>query len=179
MRASGPIIISMLRDQLQIAMGRHMYGVLGTYEQLSQFEEVDLAQAKDPLGIPFPPPTNVSQQLLARIGDQDLRKLVNDEAKRPQAIQYRLNRELNGLLRDLFDASHFVVLKHLELMYAYKLDFGALRTHASNQNHLLLLLPGERRGDHVVIFHEAETDFHKAIPVNLIPENHLWELANG
>ena len=179
MKASGPQIISMLREQLQQDIGRHMYGVLGSYECLARFETDDLAQARDAHGVLFPKPLNLNRELLSRIGDDDLRQLVKDEARRPQSVQDRLNRELNGFLRDAFSNSRFIILKQLEILFAYGLDFGVLRTHASDQYHMLLLLPGERRSDHLVIFHEAQSDFHREIPMNLVADNHLWELADG
>jgi len=80
---------------------------------------------------------------------------------------------------DLLQARPFVILKQLELLFAYELDLSVFRTRATNQSHILLLLPGERRGDHVVLFHEADARFHRTIPPNLIAENHLWELTDG
>ena len=172
-------ILTELRNRLPVSMGRHLYGVLGTYGQLDQFEQDHLAQAKDLQGRPFPPPTNVNRELLARIGDADLRQLVRDEARRPQAVHRRLGQELDRLLGQCLQDNHFVIAKQLELVFAYGLDFGVFRTRAANQNHILLLLPGERRGDHITLFHEAEQRFHRSIPTNLIADNHLWELQDG
>jgi len=179
MKISGPQVISELREKLQFEVGRHLYGVLGTYARLAKLEQAALSQALDPQGNHFPPPINVNRELLGRIGDEDLRRLVRDEARRPQAIQRRLGQELDSLVADLLQARHFVILKQLELLFAYELDLSVFRTRATNQSHILLLLPGERRGDHVVLFHEADARFHRTMPPNLIAENHLWELTDG
>ena len=178
MKITGPQVISELREKLQFSVGRHLYGLLGTYVQLAEFEQADLAQARDPHGNPFPSAINLNRELLARIGDDDLRQLVRDEARRPQAIQRRLGQELDSLLDDLLQKDHLLILKQLELTFAYSLDLSVFRTRATNQNHILLLLPGERRGEHIALFHEADPRFHRFLPGNLIADNHLWELKD-
>jgi len=178
MKITGPQAITELREKLQFEIGRHLYGVLGTYAQLALFEQADLSQARDPHGNPFPCPVNLNRALLARIGDDDLRRLVKDEGRRPQAVRRRLAQELDHLLSALLDSSHLLVLKQLELVFAYGLDLSVFRTRATNQNHVLLLVPGERRGDHVILFHEADPPCQRSLPVNLVADNHLWELRD-
>jgi len=179
MKITGPQIVSELREKLRFEMGRHLYGVLGTYAQLSQFEKVDLAQARDPQGNLFPRPMNLNRELLARIGDDDLRRLVHAEARRPKAVQRRLELELDRLLSDLLESNPLLTLKQLELTFVHSLDLSVFRTRATNQNHILLLLPGERRGEHITLFHEADPRFHRSLPGALIADNHLWELKDG
>jgi hypothetical protein len=178
-KVSGPQIISELREKLQFDIGRHLYGVLGNYAQLAQFEKTDLAQARDPHNNPFPEPVNLNRELLARIGDDDLRRLIQDEARYPQAVQRQLSQKFDQLLGDLLSApaSGLLALKQVELLFTYNLDLSFLRTRASNQNHILLLLPGQRRSEQIIMFHETESRFHRTLPGNLIAENHLWELA--
>lgn len=55
---TGPQIISELRKLLQNQSGRHLYVVLGTYQQLENFEKNDLAPALSADGIPMPQPVN-------------------------------------------------------------------------------------------------------------------------
>jgi len=178
-KIAAPQIISELRSKLSFAIGRHLYGVLGTYAQLMQFEQDHLAQARRPGGDRFPQPINLNRELLARIADNDLRQLVHDESRRPQSVQRRLGLELDHLLAECLQNDPFVIVEHLELALAYPLDFGIFRTRATDQHHILLLLPGERRGDRVTLFHEAAPRFHRSIPTNLIADNHLWELKDG
>lgn len=179
MKTAGPQVISELREKLQFNVGRHLYGVLGTYAQLGEFEQAHLTHARDPHGERFPQLVNVNRELLARISDDVLRELVRDEARRPLAVQRRLGQELSALLKQLLQSTDFLILKQLELTFAYDLDLSVFRTHATNENHILLLLPGERRGEHVALFHEADPGFHRSIPPNLIADNHLWELRDG
>lgn len=178
MKITGPQIISELREKLQFDIGRHLYGVLGSYAQLEQFEKTDLARARNPQGDLFPKPLNLNRELLARISDDDLRRLIKDEARYPQAVQRNLNQKFDQMLSDLLSAppSGLLTLKQVELLFTYNLDLSVLRTRASNQNHILLLLPGQRRGDQIIIFHETEPRFHRTLPGNLIADNHLWEL---
>ena len=179
MKITGPQATSELREKLRFEVGRHLYGLLGTYTQLAEFEQVNLAQARDPNGNPFPPSINLNRDLLARIGDDDLRQLVRDEARRPQAIQRRLGQELDNLLVGLLGDNHLLILKQLELTFAYSLDLSVFRIRATDQNHILLLLPGERRGEGITLFHEADPRFHRRLPGNLIADNHIWELKDG
>jgi hypothetical protein len=178
MKITGPQVISEIREKLQFGVGRHLYGALGGYAQLADFEETALAHAQDPQGRPFPEPVNLNRELLARIGDEDLRKLIQAEARRPQAIQRRLGQELDALLASLLEQHPFLILKQLELLFAYGLDLSVFRTRATNQNHILLLLPGARHGDHIALFHEAGSRFQRTLPPNLIADNHLWELKD-
>jgi hypothetical protein len=176
MKVTGPQVTSELRDKLQFDVGRHLYGVLGTYDKLTEFQDTALAQARGPRGRRFPLPVNANRELLARIGDEDLRGLVHAEARRPKTIQRRLGQELDDLLGYLLAEQPFLILKQIELIFAYGLDLGVFRTRATNQHHILLLLPGARHGDHVTLFHEAGSRFQRRLPPNLIADNHLWEL---
>lgn len=179
MQITGPEVISQLKEKLQFSVGRHLYAVLGSYAQLEQFERDALAQARDPQNRRLPEPINLSRRLLASIGDDDLRGLVGVESRRPQTVQRHLVQALNRLLADLQQEQYFLILKHFELIFAYRLDFGVFRTRAANQNHMLLLLPGERRGDHLILYHEADAKFHRSIPSGILADNHLWELSDG
>jgi len=179
MQLTGPQIISELRSKLAVDVGRHLYGILGTYQALSDFTENDLANASLPSGEPYPKPINVNRELLARIEDKDLRKLVAAEAKRPQTIKTRLQEEFDGLLMDKLSERRFIILENPEVLFAYDLDVSALRRHATNQNHILLLLPGQKQSDRIVLFHEADERFQYIFPNTLITEQHLWELLNG
>ena len=179
MTLTGPQVISALREKLQFSAGRHLYGLLGTYAQLARFEDSDLPQARDPEGNPFPVPVNLNHELMARIGDDDLRQLVRDEARRPQAVQRRLGQELDNLLGHLLQSDHLLILRQMELIFAYSLDLSVFRTRATDRNHILLLLSGERRGDRITLFHDADPRFHRSLPGNLIADNHIWELKDG
>lgn len=179
MKTTGPEIITALREKLQFNIGRHLYGVLGTYQQLDRFEQQDLRHATLPDGLPFPSPINLNRTLLASIKDEDLKKLIRNEARRPQAVKRTLNNTLISVVGELLSESNVLIVKNLELIFAYYLDLSIFRTRATNQNHLLLLLPGEKRSDHITIFHESSTRFHRPLSSNLIADNHLWELIDG
>ena len=83
MKTTGPEIITELREKLQFNIGRHLYGIMGTYQQLDRFEQQDLRHATLPDGLPFPSPINLNRTLLASIKDEDLRRLIRNEARRP------------------------------------------------------------------------------------------------
>ena len=127
MRRSGPQIISALRENIQLEIGRHLYGVLGSYASLKRFEQLDLNPARFLNGKPFPNPVNLNRSLLDRIGDEDLRSLVQNEARLPQTVQRRLNQEFDLLLQSLLQQSSFLILKQIEFLFAYNLDLHVIR----------------------------------------------------
>ena len=179
MKLKGSQIITCLRESLQVEVGRHLYAVLGSYQQLHEFEKIELSQARRSDGLPLPKPINLNRALLDRIADSDLRDLVKQEAKYPIGMKRKLSLEFDALLATLLQRDHFVILKNLELLFAFELELETVRARANNQNHVLLLLPGEKRGDHIILFTEAEQRFHRQLPFQLIADNHLWELDHG
>jgi hypothetical protein len=173
---TGPQIISELRRLLHNQSGRHLYAVLGTYNQIENFEENDLTPARVANDQAFPQPVNFNRDLLAYIDDETLRRMVRDENRRPQAVEDQLNQAFEQVLREHFAGQPFMILAQCELMFAYKLDLSKLRTYATNQNHLLLLLPGRLAGSQILLFHEADQRFQTQFPGSLVTENNLWEL---
>ncbi len=177
-KVSGQQVTNLLRENLQVDIGRHLYAVLGSYERLTAFEAKDLAHFRFPGDTPFPPAINLNAALLSRLGDDDLKGLVKNEGKRPLAIQRRLSLEFDTLLAALLEKNRCIAIKQIELLFAFGLPLEAFRARATNQNHILLLLPGEIRGDHVMLFAQSRTQFHRTLPDQLITANHLWELEN-
>ncbi len=179
MKLSGSDIIIRLRQNLQVNVGRHLYAVLGDYQALSTFEKNDLVPARRADGTNLPQPTNLNRTLLDCIGDDELRTMVSEEGKYPISVKRKLGIEFDNLLAHILGQEHFVILRNLELLFAFELEMEIVRARATNENHILLLLPGEVRGDHVVLFTEADQRFQRQLPFQLIAENHLWELDNA
>jgi hypothetical protein len=177
MKLSGHEINSQLRQKLEMPTGRHLYVVLGTYERLDRYEKVDFREARSPSGQRLTDPVNVNRSLLDRVHDDELKRLVQNEASRMESVRKRLTEELDALLAERLDVNSFVALKCLELLFAYDLELNCLRIRATNQKHILLLLPGERSSDRITLFYEASHSNHRTLPTNLVPENHLWELS--
>jgi hypothetical protein len=176
MRLSGHEINSQLRQKLDMTTGRHLYVVLGTYERLERYERIDFREARSPSGQSLGEPVNVNLNLLARIKDDELRRFVQTEASRTASVKDRLAKELDALVAEKLKEESFLALKNLELLFAYDLELNCLRIRATNQKHILILAPGERVGDRITLFHEAPAKNHRTLPINLVPENHLWEL---
>ena len=179
MKLKGMQIITNLRENLQIEIGRHLYAVLSGYAQLEAFERNELMQAQKTDGTSMPKAINLSRALLDRIGDSDLRDLVKQEGKYPFGVKRKLGHEFDALLADLLSQERFVILKNLELLFAFDLELETVRARATNQSHILLLLPGKISGDHIFLFTEAEQRFHRQLPFQLIADNHLWELDHA
>lgn len=177
MKLSGHEIISQLRQKLEMPTGRHLYVVLGTYERLTRFDRVTFREARSPTNQRLGDSLNVSLNLLERIKDDDLKWLVRNEASLSETVKKRLADELDALVDEKLASTAFLALKHLELLFAYDLEMNCLRIRATNQKHILVMLPGERVGDRITLFHEASPPNHRTLPANLVPENHLWELS--
>ncbi len=177
MKLSGHEINTQLRRKLEMPTGRHLYVVLGTYERLDRYERVAFREARSPSGQRLGDPVNVNHSLLSRISDDELKRLVQTEASRTESVKDRLAKELDTLVADRLSGGSFLAIKNLEILFAYDLELNCLRIRATNQKHVLILLPGEKVGDRITLFHEAQTQNHRTLPTNLVPENHLWELS--
>jgi hypothetical protein len=166
-------IIEALRSKLAVPIGRHLYGVLGNYSSLEDFVD-NLHQAKMPDGSNFPKPLNVNKCILESIPDDEFKQLVENEAKRPEPTAKHVENAFRNFLRSNI-LNNLVILENLELIFAYNLELDILRTFAADENRILLLLPGMRNGNRIVMFPEwTENSF--TLPTNLIAENHLWEI---
>lgn len=167
-------IIEALRSRLSVPVGRHLYGVLGSYAALSSFAE-KLQQAKTPDGVPFPAPLSVNRGILDAMPDNEFRELVADEAKRPEPTAAHIAKAFEYFLRSQLRAQELVVLSNLEMIFPYRVELSLLRTLAADRARIVLLLPAKRQSGNIVMFPETE-DANYSLPSNLIAENHLWEL---
>lgn len=177
MRLSDHEINSQLRDKFQNVAGRHLYVILGTYKALEHYEKIAYPELHGPDNHKLPAPLNVNRTLLDRLQDEDLKSLVRSEARRPEHIKQRLYDEFDRLLSETLADHPVVALKQLELLFAFDLELDKLRIRATNQKHILLMLPGERTSERVMLFHEAGPHCHRTLPSTLVPEDHLYELT--
>jgi len=83
---------------------------------------------------------------------------------------------LDGLLADTLAENMLLMLKQVELLFTYDLELNPVRIRAVNQKHILLMLPGERTSQRILLFHEAPPEFHRTLPANIVPDDHIWEL---
>jgi hypothetical protein len=169
-------IVDALRTKLSMPGGRHLYGVLGTYEQLRTFSSV-LQTSTNVDGQKFSQPINVNLAILKAIPDEEFKKLVADEAKRPEPTAAYVAKAFDTVVRREVLGKQLLVLAHLEMLFAYHLELNLLRTLAADDQRVLLLLPGKRYGGKVIIF-QGVAEGNYALPTNLIADNHLWELKN-
>jgi hypothetical protein len=176
MKMSDHEVNSHLRERFHNVAGRHLYVILGTYDALARYERIAFPEVRDPDNEQLRPALNVNYTLLERLPDEELKELVQNEARRPQQVKDRLYHELDRLLAEELAKNSIVTLKQVELLFAYDLELDKLRTRATNQKHILLLLPGQRSGDNIWLFHEAAPQWHRTMPNALVPEEHLCEI---
>jgi hypothetical protein len=155
-------IIETLRARLSLPGGRHLYGVLGSYDLLSRFAG-QLAKAKSVEGQPFPKAISINRGILDTIPDDEFRRLVNDEAKRPEPTAAHVSSAFEQFIRSK--------------LFSYHLELNLLRTLAADQDRILLLLPGKRERGGIILFPDSDHGSY-TLPTNLIAENNLWELRS-
>lgn len=167
-------IIEALCARLAVPTGRHLYGILGTYAELDAFAK-KLRQARTPEDEHFPAPLSVNAGILNAIPDAEFRELALNEARRPEPTRAHVARAFETFLRGALEQHGLVVLAQLELLWAYSVELAVLRTLAADDHRVLLLLPGRRDGERIVMFPDADEGSY-TLPTNLIADNHLWEL---
>lgn len=167
-------IIEALRSKLSVPGGRHLYGVLGSYDELKKFS-VKLQEAKTTDGRSFQKPLSVNRGILSSIPDDEFKNLVANEAKYPEPTAGHVAKAFETFLRSKLRGKGLIVLSSLEMLFAYHLELNLLRTMAADDDRILLLLPGRRSGGRIIMFPELE-DGNYTLPSNLIADNHLWEL---
>jgi len=177
MKLSHPEVNSALKDKLANQAGRHLYVILGTYESLDRYERVAFPELRDPDGAKLPKPVNVSRTLLDRFQDEELQKLAGSELRQINHIKDRLYNEFDQILVKGLDQSSALTLKQVELLFAFDIELDKVRIRGVNQKHILLMLPGEKSGERITLFHEASPEWHRTLPQALVPEDHLFELT--
>ncbi len=168
-------IIEALHIKLSVPAGRHLYGVLGSYKQLKEFV-VQLCQAKDPDNRKFPKPLSVNKGILNEINDEEFKHLVVNEAKRPEPTAAHVAKAFDSFLRSKLKKKGLLVLWHLEMLFAYHLELNVLRTMATDDDWILLLLPGKRSSGKIIMYPDDDEGSYM-LPSNLIADNHLWEIT--
>jgi len=167
-------IVENLRSKLNFPGGRHLYGVLGPYTALKRFYK-KLRQAKMPDGKRFPKAISVNKGILSTIPDDEFQELVKNEAKRPEPTAAHVAKAFEAFLRSKLTGKGLIILSNLEMLFAYNLELNLLRTMASDDDRVLLLLPGRRSGGRIIMFPDTDEGSF-TLPTNLIAAGHMWEL---
>lgn len=167
-------IIEAIITKLNMPGGRHLYGVLGNYHTLKLFAK-KLQQAKAPDGTKFPEPLSANRGILDAIPDEEFRNLVENEAKRPEPTAAHVAKAFEIFLRSKLKGKGIIILANLEMLFAYHLELNLLRTMATDDDRVLLLLPGHRSGGKIMMYPDSSEGSY-TLPTNLIAQDHLWEL---
>ena len=169
-------IVENLRIKLTRPVGRQLYGVVGSYSALDEFAGL-LCKAKDVEGNQFHEPVSVTRGILDAIPDEEFHELSASEAKMPSPTAKHVAMAFEKFLRFRMGGEGLLVLIDLEMLWAYHLEFGILRTLAADSFQVLLLLPGRLSGGRVIMYSEAAEGTY-VLPDSLIAEDHLWELTD-
>jgi len=101
---------------------------------------------------------------------------VVNEAKRPEPTAAHVAKAFDSFLRSKLKKKGLLVLWHLEMLFAYHLELNVLRTMATDDDWILLLLPGKRSSGKIIMYPDDDEGSYM-LPSNLIADNHLWEIT--
>jgi hypothetical protein len=167
------IIVNLL-NYLQVPVGRHLYGIIGEYITLSQFEN-KIKDTSVNIGKKFASPISINESIIDAFNDEDFRDLVNKEARRPEPTRTSIKNMFEKTIRSNLDQYSTIIIKGLELIFIYDIDFSILRTLATDNKRIILMLPGKRSFGRVIMYPNSKHDF--SLPQNLIADSHLWEIS--
>jgi hypothetical protein len=167
-------IIEILRKKIEVPVGRHLYGIIGSYDSLNRFS-TESSKAKRIDGTQFPNPISINQGLLELFSDVEFRTTVETEAKYPQPTRKTIEDAFDRFIRNHLKEHGLIILKDLELVFAYNVNLNPLRTLAADERKIILLLPGKRSGKAIIMYPNC-TEGENPLPTNLIAEDHLWLL---
>lgn len=167
-------IIIALRKQLDNPVGRHLYAILGSYNGLQHFSE-RLEEATLTDGTKFPSPISVNNGILNFFSDEQFREIVTNEARLPDPTRTSVRMAFESFIRESFKRTPILILKDLELIFAYNIDLSPLRTLSTDKQRIILLLPGKFSGKRIVMFPNIEGEYQ--IPQGIIADHHIWEVT--
>ena len=167
-------IIITLRKQLENPVGRHLYGILGSYNALSTFSRA-LEEARFPDGTPFPVPLSVNAGIINSFSDDLFREIVTNEARLPDPTRTSVRLAFEAFLSDSIRQSPLLILTDLELLFAYNIDLSLLRVLSTDQKRIVLLLPGILSGKRIIMYPNVDGEYQ--VPQGIIAEHHLWEVT--
>lgn len=168
-------IIAALRNRLNVKAGRHLYGILGSYEALERFS-ANLQQVNTIEGQSFPAPLLVNRKILEAIPDEEFKEIAENEPKRPEPTMQYVKKSFEKFLRSELQKNDLLVLGGLEMLFAYHVELNLFRTMGTDDKKIILLLPGKRSRQQEIIMFPALTEDTYILPTNFIAENHMWEL---
>jgi hypothetical protein len=163
-----------IADKLDLDVGRHLYGIIGSYDSLRLFEKeingISLSEKSKHIIL------SINDGIIDSFTNDEFRKIVEEEAKRPEPTKASISKQFESFMKNLIQKFDIIVLKDLELLFIYDIDFSLLRVLATDNKKIVLLLPGKRSLGQVIMYPGTNQEYR--LPQNLIPENHLWEISN-
>ena len=165
-----------ITNALQNLQGRNLYGILGNYEQLSNFEKqilprVHESQASLPIEI-----IDINESILNHFMDEEIKELVSNESSFPDYVDRKITDALNSIISHSLLSHTGIFCKNLEILFSYSVDLSVFRIHATNQKIIFLIMPGQFIGGHITLFIDAPKKFQRTLPDQLLSANNIWEL---
>lgn len=176
MKVSAADLYERIIDALENLQGRNLYGILGSYEQLSTFEKQILSRLKDkqvslPLEI-----IDINQSILSYFSDEETKDLVSNESSFPDYVNRKISDALTSIISQSLHNHTGIFCKNLEILFSYSVDLSVFRIHATNQKIIFLIMPGQFVGGHINLFFDTPKPFQRTLPDQLLSANNIWEL---
>ena len=169
-------IIDEIREKFANPVGRHLYGILGSYKRLEEFSK-KLYNVKTQDDKEFPLPISLNWGIMESIPDDDFKFLVEHEAKWPEPTAAHVKRAFEEYIRSLIKQQDIIILANVELLFAYNLELSILRTLATDEKRIILLLPAKKEAGKIIMFPDLKNNEY-TLPTNLIADNHIWQLKD-
>jgi hypothetical protein len=89
----------------------------------------------------------------------------------------RVAQAFAAFLRSELNKKDLIVLSGLEMIFIYNVELNLLRTMATDNKRVILLLPGKRDRGEILMYLDSSPGEYK-LPSNLLADNHLWEVTD-
>jgi hypothetical protein len=114
---------------------------------------------------------------LNSIPDAEFKTLAENEPRRPEPTMAHVAQAFAAFLRSELNKKDLIVLTGLELIFIYNVELNLLRTMATDNKRVILLLPGKRDRGEILMYLGSSPGEYK-LPSNLLADNHLWEVTD-
>ena len=165
-------LLTQLSQRLNLSLpGRHLYAVLGPYDQLEKFQT---AYEKNCSKLKLPSLYSVNLELLSHLTEEQRAELLAGEA-RGEYLNSLLQKHFEAWVTQRLSEERQIALAHLELLFAYNVEIGFLRKWAIDTKKIVVLLPGQKVGGSIFLFHESEY-FRRLLPEGIFVSNCIYFL---
>lgn len=165
-------LLTQLSQRLNQSLpGRHLYTVIGAYDRLEKFQT---AYEKNCSKLRLPSLYSVNLKLLSHLTEEQRAELLAGEA-RGEYLTSLLQKHFEAWVTQRLADEGQIALARLELLFAYHVEIGFLRKWAIDTKKIVVLLPGQKVGGSIFLFHEFRFS-ERLLPEGIFVSNCIYFL---